>query len=100
MFTRTSSGIRNSDLFYPGQYLVIVEGKDDVPFWRIFFPEEISGYKCKFKPVGGNEIKKYVDEINQKPHFAIAMDSDYRLFMNQIYEHPQIAETYVHSIEK
>ncbi|MGL4758151.1 MAG: DUF4435 domain-containing protein [Patescibacteria group bacterium] len=99
MFSRTPSGIRNTDLFYRDQYVVIVEGEDDIPFWGIFFPKELSGYKCKIKPVGGSEIKKYVNEINQKPHFAIAIDSDYRLFMNQIHNHVQIIETYVHSIE-
>lgn len=99
MFSRTPSGIKNTDLFYPGQYLVIVEGEDDIPFWGIFFPKELSGYKCKIKSVGGSEIKKYVNEIDQKPHFAVAMDSDYGLFMNQINNHPQIIETYVHSIE-
>ena len=50
MFSRTSSGIRNIDLFYTDQYLVIVEGQDDVPFWGIFFPESIDGYKLKLKP--------------------------------------------------
>ena len=100
MFSRTSSGIRNTDLFYRGQYLVVVEGQDDVPFWSTFFPKRVDGYECKFKPVGGSEIKKYIDEIyKSNAKFAVALDSDYRLFMGKIYEHTQILETLVYSIE-
>lgn len=100
MFSRTSSGIRNTDLFYRNQYIVIVEGQDDVPFWSIFFPKEVSGYKCKLKPVGGSEIQNYVDEIyagNAK--FLVALDSDYRLFMGKVHNHAQIIETFFYSIE-
>lgn len=100
MFSRTSSGIRNTDLFYRNQYLVVVEGQDDVPFWSIFFPKEVDGYERKFKPVGGSEIKNYIDEIyRNNTRFAVALDSDYRLFMGKIHDHTQILETLVYSIE-
>jgi hypothetical protein len=100
MLSRTSSGIKNIDLFYPNQYIVIVEGQDDVPFWGILFPSEIDGYKCKFKPVGGREIERYVAQVYEsKANFAVALDSDYGLFMNKIHDHSQIVETSVHSIE-
>jgi Protein of unknown function (DUF4435) len=100
MFSRTSSGIRNTDLFNRNQYLVILEGQDDVPFWNIFFPKEIDGYTCKFKPVGGSEIKNYVQEAYENnARFAVVLDSDYRLFMKEIYSHTLILETIVHSIE-
>jgi len=100
MFSRTSSGIKNTDLFYRNKYIVVVEGQDDVPFWGIFFPKEVAGYECKFKPVGGSEIKKYLDEVyNGNAKFAVALDSDYRLFAGTIYNHSQIVETYVYSIE-
>lgn len=100
MFSRTSSGIRNTDLFYRNQYLVVVEGQDDVPFWGLFFPKEIDGYECKFKPVGGSEIKNYIDEVcKNNAKFAVALDSDYRLFVGKIYNHNQILETLLYSIE-
>jgi hypothetical protein len=101
MFSRTPSGIRNTDLFYRGYYIVMVEGEYDVIFWRKFFPKEVSGYKLKLKSVGGKEeIKKYIDEINKGyGKFAVALDSDYNLFMNKIHNHVQIVETFVHSIE-
>lgn len=100
MFSRTSSGIRNTDLFYKNQYLIIVEGQDDVPFWGIFFPENVDGYKRKIKPVGGQEIKKYVAEIyNNDANFAVALDSDYRIISGQIHNHPRILETPSYSIE-
>lgn len=102
MFTRTPSGIRNTDLFYRNQYLIIVEGQDDVPFWSIFFPEHIDGYKHKFKSVGGDEIKKYVEEIYKNDadaKFAVALDSDYRIITGKIHNHRRILETPCYSIE-
>jgi len=100
MFSRTSSGIKNTDLFYRNQYIVWVEGQDDITFWGMFFPKQISGYECKFKPAGGSEINKYIENIyNDNAKFAVAMDSDYRLFMGNIFNHPQILETIAHSIE-
>lgn len=100
MFSRTSSGIRNTDLFYKNQYLIIVEGQDNVPFWGIFFPEYLDGYKRKLKPVGGEEIKKYVAEIySNDANFAVALDSDYRIITGKINNHPRILETPSYSIE-
>ncbi|MBD2580279.1 DUF4435 domain-containing protein [Oscillatoria sp. FACHB-1406] len=100
MTSRTTSGIRNTDLFYRKQYLVIVEGEDDIPFWEMLFPKQISNYECKFKQVGGSEIKKYVDAVyTGNANFAVALDSDYRLFMEKIHDHVQIVETLAHSIE-
>jgi len=101
MFSRTPSGIKNTDLFYRKQYIVIVEGSDDIPFWSLFFPREVAGYERKFKQVGGKtEIAKYVDEVyNNNAKFAIALDSDYHVFMGKIHNHPQIIETLAHSIE-
>lgn len=100
MFSRTSSGIRNTDLFYRNQYLIVVEGQDDVPFWGIFFPENIDGCKRKLKPVGGDEIKKYIEEIYKNDaKFSVALDSDYRLITGKLHEHPRILETPSHSIE-
>jgi Protein of unknown function (DUF4435) len=100
MFIRTSSGIKNTDLFYRNQYLVYVEGKDDIPFWSIFFPPKIDGYQCKIKHVGGSEIKKYITELcKEESRYAVAIDSDYRLFIGLTHDHNQVLETFVHSIE-
>jgi Protein of unknown function (DUF4435) len=101
MVNRTSSGINNADLFHKNEYLVYVEGKDDINFWRIFFPDEIDGFHCKIKPVGGdNEIEKYLSLlINNNGHFAVAFDSNYKLFSNLTYDHPRMIETIKHSIE-
>ena len=100
MFTRTPSGIRNTDLFYRNQYLIIVEGPDDIPFWSIFFPKYIDDYKRKFKFVGGGEIKKYIEEIyNNDANFGVALDSDYRILTEQLHNHHRILETPSYSIE-
>jgi hypothetical protein len=101
MFTRTSSGIRNTHLFYSGFYVVIVEGTSDCPFWSIFFPSELNGYKRKFKPVGGRlEVKNYINELLlNKTKFAVAIDSDYRLLIDCLHKNPRIIETIYHSIE-
>jgi hypothetical protein len=100
MFSRTPSGIRNTDLFYKGQYLIIIEGEDDEPFWGVFFPEEVDGYKRKFKPVGGAAVNKYIEEISHRnANFGVAIDSDYRLLLGKVHHHPRILETHCHSIE-
>jgi hypothetical protein len=100
MLQHTSARIRNAHLFDKNRYLVVVEGKDDLPFWNLFFPDYINGYRLKIKPVGGTEIKKYLEEVAQgNGKFAVALDSDYSLFSDFAYNHPQIVETFVHSIE-
>ena len=85
-FTRTPSGIRNIHLFYPGYYIVIVEGDSDQPFWKNFFPNEINGYKLKLKSVGGRpQVQRYIEELLQnKAKFAIAIDSDYGLLLYRL----------------
>ena len=101
MFNRTSSGIRNTHLFYSGFYLVIVEGQSDCTFWSNFFPKILNGYKRKIKSVGGRpEVQNYLDEIlRNNAKFAVAIDSDYRLILNGLYQDSQILETEYHSIE-
>jgi Protein of unknown function (DUF4435) len=101
MFSRTVSGIRNIHLFYSGFYIVIVEGSSDCPFWSKFFPSDLNGYKRKIKPVGGRlEVRNYIDEIlNNEAKFTVAIDSDYNLLLNCLYNHSKIVETQFHSIE-
>jgi Protein of unknown function (DUF4435) len=101
MFSRTPSGIINEHLFYPGYYLVIVEGPSDLPFWSNFFPSEVNGYRRKIKQVGGKlAVQKYLEQLllnNAK--FAVAIDSDYRLILDDLHQHDRILETQYHSIE-
>jgi hypothetical protein len=106
MLIRTSSGIRNTPLFYRGFYLVIVEGQDDELFWSKFFPVEINGYRRRFKPVGGRQqVQPYIDQIlldevlTDEVHFAVAIDSDYSFLLNSLYQNSRILETKYHSIE-
>lgn len=101
MVSRTPSGIRNTDLFYRKQYIVIVEGDDDRPFWKLFFPDDIDGYQLKLKAVGGRpEVEKYIQQIlDNKAHLAVAMDSDYRFIMGYSINHDRVVETKSHSIE-
>lgn len=101
MFSRTSSGIRNTHLFHSGFYVVIVEGSSDCPFWSNFFPDEINGYKRKLKPVGGRmEVQNYIDELLlNKAKFAVAIDSDYGFLLDRIHQDSRILETKYHSIE-
>ena len=101
MFIRTPAGIRNTDLFCPEEYLVIVEGNNDQHFWKLFFPDNIDGYKLKLKAVGGKpEVQKYIQELlDSDAHFVVAIDSDYSFFMGCLNEHNRIVETKTHSIE-
>lgn len=101
MFSRTVSGIRNIHLFYRDFYVVIVEGSSDCPFWSNFFPSESNGYKRKIKSVGGRlEVQNYINEVlYNETKFVVAIDSDYRLLLNRLYDHSRILETKLHSIE-
>jgi hypothetical protein len=101
MLNRTPLGIRNTPLFYKDNYLVIVEAQADCSFWSYFFPSELNGYKIKLKPVGGKlQVQKYIDELLQhQAKFVVAIDSDYRLLLNCLYDHQRIVETKFHSIE-
>ncbi len=99
--SRTPSGLKNIHLFYRNQYLVIVEGEDDQPFWSRFFPKDVKGLKLKLMPVGGRtEVNKYIEEIiKNDARFIVAIDSDYRLLMGRLNSHSRILETEYHSIE-
>jgi hypothetical protein len=100
MLNRTKSGIKNAHLFHKEKYLVFVEGLDDINFWRIFFPESIDGFQIK--PAEGNGIQKYLNAvISNNGKFAVALDSDYKIISNSKNHcnHPQVIETFLHSIE-
>ncbi|BEE18489.1 hypothetical protein VAWG006_27420 [Aeromonas enteropelogenes] len=88
------------NLFYNTNYVVYVEGKDDIPFWENLF--------CKFttlmveiQDVGScNELNKYIDRIisGELSSVIVACDSDFTLF-EQYKSHPKIIRTFGHSIE-
>jgi hypothetical protein len=60
----------------------------------------VDGYKRKLKPVGGAAVNKYIEEIyHSNANFAVAIDSDYRLLLGKLHNHPRILETHCHSIE-
>jgi Protein of unknown function (DUF4435) len=101
MLTRTSSGRKNFDLFFPSSYIVIVEGSTDKVFWSNLFPKEISNYVVKFKAVGGKrEVEKYIENIvNDDAPYIAAQDSDYRQILNATFHHVRVVDTYYHSIE-
>jgi hypothetical protein len=98
---QTTSRLRNFYKFFPNNYIVIVEGRDDVVFWNNFFPKEVLGYSLKIKKVDGKEqVKKFMASVQTKnAPYIVAVDSDFNAFGNNYYGNRRIIETICYSIE-
>lgn len=86
--------------FYHTDFIVYVEGPDDLPFWTSVF----SLYTTKrfiIEPVGScTQLDKKIKLIlANKVNFIVARDSDYLFFSNSLINNPQIIYTYGYSIE-
>lgn len=78
-FAHPPVGAANLPLFQDRSLTVLLEGVDDVPFWKWFFPKEHAGRTIQFRHLGGKqELLKAIELARtraQKP--LVAMDSDY-----------------------
>jgi len=99
--SRTPSGIQSEHLFYRGQFLVLVEGGDDISFWSEIFPKYVGEYTAHFKPVGGRpELQKYINEFDRDGGRSIvAMDSDLDTVRGTTQRHKRVVHTRAYSIE-
>lgn len=88
------------NLFYQVDYMLYVEGPDDVCFWEIIF-QKVSNISVQVQDVGGsNELKPYIERImNNELDAIIACDSDFTKFDDSNIVHPRIVRTYGYSIE-
>lgn len=88
------------NLFFQVDYMLYVEGPDDVCFWEIIF-QKTSKISVQVQDVGGsNELKPYIQRImNNELDAIVACDSDFSIFDLNHKIHPNIIRTYGYSIE-
>ncbi|MFQ2052643.1 DUF4435 domain-containing protein [Aeromonas veronii] len=88
------------NLFYNTDYIVYVEGKDDIPFWENMFCK-FTSLRVEIQDVGScTALNKYIDRIKsgELSTVIVACDSDFTLFEKNT-PHPKIIKTFGHSIE-
>jgi len=87
------------NLFYSADYMVYVEGKDDIPFWEHLF-SRFYKKKVEVQDVGcSTALIEYMENIiSNKLDAIVACDSDFNAF-NTRYKHNKIIRTYGYSIE-
>lgn len=95
--------------FYRTNFVVYVEGRDDIPFWRhrialtcehsnftVLSVKEASDKKAS----GKNEIKKLIEQItNENANFIVATDRDYSAYTGDLINASKVIYTYGYSIE-
>lgn len=88
------------NLFFQVDYMLYVEGPDDVCFWEIIF-QKTSDITVQVQDVGGcNELKPYIERVvNNELHAIVACDSDLTRFQGEMQSHPNVIRTYGYSIE-
>lgn len=88
------------NLFYDTDYIVYVEGKDDIPFWENMF-YKFTNLKIEIQDVGScTALEKYINGVlsGELNAVIVACDSDFTFF-EQNKTHPKIIRTFGHSIE-
>ncbi|WP_162515529.1 DUF4435 domain-containing protein [Aeromonas sobria] len=88
------------NFFYDTDYIVYVEGKDDIPFWENMFCK-FTSLRVEIQDVGScTALNKYIDRIKsgELSTVIVACDSDFTLFEKNN-SHPKIIKTFGHSIE-
>ena len=89
--------------FYNKQYMVYVEGDDDVIFWDAIFSKVASG-KYEIEPLNGvsGKLQEYIKKVKngEITNVIVACDRDYTSFLDtDPYDNKYIVTTYGHSIE-
>jgi len=88
------------DKFHESNFIIFVEGDEDVIFWSSLFDKAgIQNYYIE--SAGGiDELKKIMSQIlNENARVITACDSDYSILLNTLPNHKRIISTYGHSIE-
>lgn len=89
-------------LFYDVKFILLVEGKNDIPFWNHQFGSYISEAEYKIlRADGKNNFKNDIEGIQEGriTNVVVACDADYTDFHAGGQLHPCIVRTYGHSIE-
>lgn len=86
--------------FYNADFIVYVEGEDDVAFWETIF-EIFSERQVEIRDLGGDEeVQKIAAMISSNEIVAVvARDADFKVLLDQHTVHPNVLHTYGYSIE-
>ncbi|MBG2836110.1 MULTISPECIES: DUF4435 domain-containing protein [Proteus] len=87
-------------LFHQVNYMVYVEGKDDICFWEILL-SKFSSLKFEIQEVNGcEELTSFIEGIaSGELNIIVATDSDFSIFNNKKTSHCNILRTFGYSIE-
>lgn len=101
--THSDDAISVTHEFYNKQYMVYVEGDDDVSFWDAVFSKVAYG-KYEIEPLNGisGEIQNYIKKVitGEITNVIVACDNDYIPYLEtNPYDNQYIITTYGHSIE-
>ncbi|WP_367256200.1 DUF4435 domain-containing protein [Pseudomonas sp. stari2] len=101
MLEYSSEAINALSIFMRSDFVLFVEGDDDVLFWETMFSECASNITLDIRPVGGvNDLDRYVNGVVAgNLQCLVARDSDYARIVGRLPEHPKILYTYGYSIE-
>ena len=96
----SNDAINILDMFHKVNYIVYVEGADDICFWELIL-EKYSDLKFEIQDVGGCEqLKEYMDNIiSGDLNVIVATDFDFNFFSDEAVLHKRILRTYGYSIE-
>lgn len=88
------------DKFHESNFIIFVEGDEDVIFWSSLFDKAgIHNYHIDSAD-GIKELKKIMSQIlNENARVIVACDSDYSILLNTLPNHKRIISTYGYSIE-
>jgi len=88
------------NLFYQTDYIVYVEGPDDICFWEKIL-QETTNLTFEVQDVGGStQLLSYMDAIiDEDLKVIVACDSDLTIFDNNYKSHPRILRTFGYAIE-
>lgn len=85
--------------FYNVDFIIYVEGQNDIPFWEYLF-KKFTSITFEIKDLGGVlEIKKHIDKIvNGEVNGIVACDADFS-YTGEFPSHSNIIRSYGYSIE-
>lgn len=97
----SNEAVNALNIFMRSDFVLFVEGDDDVLFWGALFAGCTNNVKLDIRPVGGvNDLDKYVGEVVAgNLTCLVARDSDYARIIGRLPEHPKVLYTYGYSIE-
>lgn len=97
-FSWSANALNVLNHFHEVEFIVFVEGQDDVPFWDIVI-SHFTTKKFQVKSAGEKStLKKYLRKRTLESNYLIAMDSDYDQLNGEL-NNQEVMLTYGYSIE-